>query len=111
MIHYAKVIDGIVTYIDHDMLSKLNGSWKAWGLGALIGILKARAPEVFGQLRDNSMVKTLGLIDGEMVDVDTIYKNLLEQAQKCTATVDLPFVGCVTYSASDVDQLYRCIIQ
>lgn len=109
MIHYKRVIQGVVNYIDDEIVSKFNGSWKAWALGGMAAIFAARAETAFAALRDNPALKALGLIDGETVDIDTIYAELLRQAQKGTATVELPIIGAVTFSAADVESVYRHI--
>lgn len=111
MVHYTKVINGIVSFIEQDMISKMNGTMKAWALGTAVALAVKKAPEVFEKLRGNAMVQALGLIDGEMVDIDSIYAELLNQAQKYSATIDFPIIGPVTYSSSDVEALYRLIMR
>lgn len=110
MVHYTKVISGLTQFVDRDLLSKMNGSLKAWVVGTTIGILNAKAQSAFMSLQNNQVLKTLGLIDGEMVDVDTIYAHLHDQAAKQSATVTIPMIGTLTYSASDVETLYRMIV-
>lgn len=109
MVHYSKVVDGLIRFVDQDMISKMSGSWKAWGIGTVVALIARRAPEVFTMIRDNQLVQTLGLIDGEMVDIDAIYTELHAQAEKNTAKVDIPLIGSVTYSVRDVESLYRLI--
>ena len=110
MIHYTRVVNGLAHFVDQDMVQKMNGSWKAWAVGTVTALAIRKAPDIMESLRGNKIVQAMGLIDGEMIDVDTIYAALLEQAQKRSATVDIPVIGSVTYSASDVEQLYRCIV-
>lgn len=111
MVHYTKVINGIVEFIDHDMISKMAGNWRAWGIGTIVALVARRAPEIFNKLKSNPMVETMGLIDGEMVDVDAIYSELIKQSQKSSATVEFPLIGPVAYSSADVEELYRCILR
>lgn len=110
MVHYKKVIQGIVNYIDDEFVSRFSGSWKAWAIGGMAAIVAARADTAFSALRDNPALKALGLIDGENIDIDVIYAELLRQAQKGTATVEMPVVGAVTFSAEDVESVYRHIV-
>lgn len=110
MVHYSKVINGIVDYIDHDMVQKMAGSWKAWGVGAAVALIARKAPEAFERLRSNPVIQMTGVVDGEMVDVDAIYTELLRQANRNNATIEIPFIGPVTYSSKDVDDLYRRIM-
>lgn len=111
MIHYAKVINGLVEFIDRDMISKMAGSWRAWGIGTIVALIARRAPDIFNRLKSNPMVDAMGLIDGDMIDVDAIYAELLKQSQKSSATVEFPLIGPVTYSSADVEELYRCIVR
>lgn len=110
MVHYSKIVSGLVQFIDQDMVSKMHGSWKAWAVGTAAALIARRAEAMFRDISNNQYIHALGLIDGEMVDVEGIYSALLQQAQKGSATVDMPLIGSVTYSAADVEQLYRCIM-
>ena len=51
----------------------------------------------------------LGIVDGENVNVDAILSQLRIQAQRGTATANLPLIGPVTFGLSDVDALERYI--
>lgn len=109
MVHKSKVLYGIAGYIDDEIVAKLAGSWKAWAVGGLAGIAVKRADSLIAQYADNPAVKALGLVDGENIDVETIVDELRKQAQKNTATVDIPLLGPITFTAADVDSLYRHI--
>ena len=110
MVHYSKIVNGLIAYIDQDMVQKMNGSWKAWAVGTVAALIARRADAVFRELRDNKVVQVLGIIDGEMVDIDSIYAELLKQAQTRSATINMPLMGSVTYSSQDVEALYRLIV-
>lgn len=109
MVHYTKVIQGIASFVDNELVGKLTGSWKAWLLGGLAGIVMSNAERMFNQYKDMPILATLGLIDGENINVDAVYAELKKQAQKGTATVVLPIIGPVTFGTSDVDALFRYI--
>jgi hypothetical protein len=111
MIHKSKVLYGVASYIDDEIVAKLAGSWKAWAVGGMAGIAVSRADGLLSQLANNPMVKALGLIDGENIDVEAIVAELRKQAQKGAATVDIPMIGPVTFGPADVDSLYRHIMQ
>lgn len=110
MVHRSKVINGIAGYVDDEIVSKMNGSWKAWVVGGAAGIVAARADRLMAALSDNQMIKALGLMDGENVDVEAIYAEMLKQARKGSATIDVPLVGPVTFGVADVESLYRHIM-
>lgn len=110
MIHKSRVMRGIGSYVDDEIVSKMAGSWKAWLIGGLAGLAAARADALVGQLANNPMVAALGVVDGENIDVDAIYTELLKQAQKGSMTIDLPVIGPITFGVADVESLYRHIV-
>lgn len=109
MVHYTRVIQGIAAFIDNEIVGKLTGSWKAWVLGGAAGIAVAKAQDIFMQYKDMPLLASLGLVQGENINVDAVYAELKKQAQKGTATLSLPVVGAITFGPSDVDALYRYI--
>ena len=109
MVHKSNVLRGIAAYVDDEIVAKLAGSWKAWAVGGLAGIAVSRGDALITQYADNPVVKALGIIDGENIDVDIIIGELRKQAQKGAATIDVPIVGPITFTAADVDSLYRHI--
>ena len=109
MIHYSKVLRGIAAYIDSGLVSSFAGSWKAWLLGGIAGLAVSKGEHMFQQIKNSPVAATLGLVEGENVDVDTIYAELRKQAQKGTATVVLPIVGPVTFGIADVESLFQHI--
>lgn len=110
MIHYSRVISGAVNYIDNEIIAQMNGSLKGWGLGIVTGLMAKRAEQLFSELRQNPLLASLGVVEGEMVDIEAIYAEALRMAQKGSATVNLPMVGAVTFRAADVESLYRHIM-
>ena len=109
MIHYSRVIQGLLTYIDNEMAAKLAGSWKAWVLRGAAGIASAKAEPLFRMLAGNPIATALGLIDGENVNVDAIMGELRKQAQSGTATIEIPILGPYTVGLADVEALNRYI--
>ena len=110
MIHFSRVINGAVNYIDNEIVSQMNGSLKGWGLGIVTGLMAKRAEQLFVELRQNPLIASLGVVDGEMIDIEAIYAEALRIAQKGSATVNLPMIGAVTFKASDIESLYRHIM-
>lgn len=109
MIHYSKVINGIIAYIDAEIAGKLAGSWKAWAVRTVTGLASARAEAVYHTVAQHPAAAALGVVDGENVNVDAILEQLRAQAQRGTATMALPLIGTVTFGLGDVDALERYI--
>lgn len=110
MYNYNRVMSGVTKYIDNEIVSKLN-DWRGWVLGGALGISLSKFDTVFEELKKNGFVKMLGVVQGDMIDVDTIYKELKKQASKGSITFTIPMVGALTLSDKDVDVLYRYIIE
>lgn len=109
MIHYSRVIQGILLYIQNEMSGKLAGSWKAWALNIIAGMAATRAEAMFGELAKHPAVVALGLIEGENVNIDAIMPELRKQAQNSSATIPLPVLGPYTVGIADVNALERYI--
>lgn len=109
MIHYSRVIQGLLLYIENEMAAKLAGSWKAWALKIVAGMAASRSEALFRMIANNAIVTALGLVDGENVNVDALMGELRKQAQGSTATIDIPMLGPYTVGLSDVDKLDRYI--
>lgn len=109
MVHYTRVLKGLTDYIDKELIGQMCGSLKGWIAGAVVALIMERGREITGELIKNPMVKALGLADGENIDVDALYRALIEQARKGAATVSIPLLGPVTFRESDVEALYRYI--
>lgn len=109
MIHYTKVVQGILAYADAEIIAKLNGSVKAWVIGGALEIAAGSAEGIYRAIQHIPMIDSLNVIDGENIDVDRLYAALRNQAQRSPATVNIPLVGPITFTAADVDALYRHI--
>lgn len=110
MVHYSKVVNGLMSYVDNEIVGKMSGSLKAWGIGIVAGIVGSRADKVFAALRNNATLTALGVIDGEKVDIESVYKEALRVSQRGSATANIPMIGAVTFSTADIESLYRYII-
>ena len=109
MMHYTKVVQGLAMYAENELVGKIAGSLKGWSAGAAVAMLADRADAYVRGLLDNEMARTFRLVDGENVDVDAVYRYVLPQARKGSATVAIPFMGAVTFSEADVEAAYRYI--
>lgn len=109
MMHYSKVVNGILTYIDAEIASKMAGSWKGLLVSGMAGIFAGRAEAVLTAFKDHPVIRATGLMEGENVDVDALYTELRRQIQKGPITITFPVIGPITFDSSDVESLYRHI--
>lgn len=110
MIHYSKMLNGLATYIDRELAGQFNGSLKGWAISAAGGIISARAGQILTAAMSNPMLAGMGIVDGEMIDEDLLYSQFSTAASKGNATVNIPLLGPVTFTAKDVDAMHRYII-
>ena len=109
MYEYSKVLNGITKYIDTEIVDKIDG-WQKWVIGSGIGIALSNSTNLFNQLKDNEIVKMLGIINEEnKIDIEKIYKEFKNQAKKGSISFEVPLVGTLTLNEQDVDKIYDFI--
>ena len=109
MYEYNKVLNGIAKYVDNEIVSKVAG-WKRWIVGSGVGLALSNTTNTFNQLKNNEFVKMLNIIDeNDRIDVDRVYQEMKNQAQKSSITFDAPLLGPITLNEQDVDKMYDFI--
>lgn len=109
MIHRSKVLTGIARFINNDVALKLKGSIKYWIFTAAADIALANAQKVMESLANNEMLIRLGIVEGEMINVDALYTAIHKRAQESTALLDLKWLGSLTLDVNDVERMYQYI--
>ena len=106
----TQIQNGIARFIDEDIVPMLPG-WRRFAVGAAAGLILARAGGIFNDLKNNEFVKMLGVIrEDDTVDLDSLYQEAKKQIAKAPLTMDLPGIGAITLKDSDIDKLYRMIM-
>lgn len=109
MYHLNQVISGIHSYAESEIIQKVNG-WQKWVIATGISLILDKATHIFNSLKSNEIVKMLELIsEDDEIDVDSIYRELKKQAEKGDMIIDLPLIGTMTFTTTDVDKLYHSI--
>lgn len=110
MVTLSQIQAGAERYIETEIISKIPG-WGKWVIGAAASRAVAKSTDIFNQLKNNELIKTLDVIDAnDMIDIDTIYQEFAKQAQRGAITVNIPIVGALTLNAQDVDKIYGAIM-
>lgn len=105
----SQVVNGIKEYFEHELVAKIPGLGK-WLIGAAISMTLDNADHVFMELKENSLIKAMGIIGpDEMIDIEKLYQHILAQAQNSTASINMPLIGVVTFKAEDVEKIYSYI--
>lgn len=101
-----QMLNGLVQYADREVLNNLPTTGK-WILGTGIGIAMARANEIVIELKDNSIVKAMGIVDeAGMFDEDLIIQHMKESARRYgKMEIQIPLVGKLTFDETDIDSL------
>ena len=109
MVTKEQFINGIQKYIDSELISKISGLSKwmlALGLGAYL-------PQVNKMLDDNhKMLVDVGYIQEDgMICIDKVYNDIMQIARKTgSVTQYIPLVGDVTFTETDLTNMYHHII-
>lgn len=106
-----QIVNGLVSYADHEIIDKLPTTGK-WVVGTAIGLMSERADAVINNLKDNTIVQMLGIVDEDgMIDADTLVNHMKSSADKYGKIyVDVPLIGRLSFSSSDVDSLRNYIV-
>lgn len=104
-----KIQAGLGRYIDTEIVGKTDGISK-WILGVGGGILSLKAGNLIENLGKNEAVKSLGIFDEEnKIDLEMIYSLFKNEAKKSLAKINLPGLGSITLTETDVDDIYKYI--
>ena len=110
MYHYKEVIEGLVKFVDHELVPKMTGLNK-WLFGTGAGIVASKGEHVFNALKDIELLEILEIIEDEKINVECIYRELIRQADKGHVEIEIPMVGTIKLDRSDVDKMYRYIME
>ena len=109
MVHYTRVIQGLLNYIETEIAGKLAGGAKAWVVRVVTGLAASRAEQIFRMISGNPIVTALGLVDGESINIDAIMPELRKAARQDSATIAFPLIGPITFGLADIESLDRHI--
>lgn len=101
-----QVLNGLIKYIDNEVLAKLELKGKIL-LGTGITIAMRNANTFLQNIPNNDLVKMLGVVDENgMYDVDTVSESLKANMQKYgKMQFEIPVVGKLSFLPEDVDLL------
>lgn len=110
MVTMQQVKNGLVKYIDTDVLPHLTGI-KKLGLGVYTALAADNLAGVLEQHKDHPAVSVLKIIDKDgNVDIDKLYQALAPQFSNGEKqTISIPLIGDLTVDRSDLEKLYRYI--
>ena len=110
MYHYKQVIDGLVQFVDRELVTKMTGL-NRWLFGTGAGIVGSKAEKVFHNLKEISLLQTLELIEDDNINIHCIYTELLKQAAHGPIHIEISMLGTITLDKTDVEKMYHYIIE
>ncbi len=109
MVSFNQIIQGLLRYIDAEILPKISGIQK-WAAGVAANLAVNNSMQIFHNLKNNQYVKMLNIIDDhDQVNLDILYTEFKKQAQKGPIVMDFPMIGSFTFNEMDVNKLYSYI--
>ena len=110
MVTMEKVKNGLIQYIQAELMPKLDGIKKI-GLGLYAGMAADNAVKMAMQYKDHPAVAVLEVVDKEgNVDIDKLYNSVIPMFQDGKKeTIRLPLIGEFRIDRSDIDKLYNFI--
>mgnify|MGYP003294770832 CR=1 FL=1 len=111
MVTYNQVANGVSSFVDNEILNKLQGMPKI-ALGAGTGVMLRRGENLFNALKQQPIVRMLQIVDeNDNIDIDVIYEELKKQMENNSITFNVPMIGKITLTQDDVDKLYSLIVE
>jgi hypothetical protein len=109
---FDRVVDGIVRYLNREILKGMN-QWQDMMARIAMSRILSNRKMLREALINTPFLQTIGVIDSRgMVDVEGLANDLREQIrEKGKLTIALPLFGNFTFVESDVDELYRAIME
>ena len=109
---FDRVVDGIVRYLNKEILKSMT-QWQEMMARIAMSRILSNRKMLREALINTPFLQTLGVIDSRgMVDVEGLANDLREQIrERGKLTIALPLFGNFTFVESDVDELYRAIME
>lgn len=108
MVSLEQMKNGLMRYIDNDMLPKLTGMKKI-GLGIYAALAGKNLVSIVQQYANHPAIAMLGVMDdSHNIDLDKLYEAAIHAfADGDKITLSIPMIGDYTIDHTDVDKLYR----
>ena len=109
---FEKVIRGVNKYLNTEIYSEMN-DWQEVLARMAVARVMGNSETLKETLASNGYITTFAIMDDNgNVDVDGLSKELKTQLElKGKMTIKIPLLGGFTFTATDVDKLYRMILE
>lgn len=103
MVSIDRITAGIGRYLDREILPQLP-QVKAIALGTAAALYLRQAPSLIAKIP-----ASMGIVDGSMIDIDAVRECAIGRIQE-PVSIDIPLVGRMTFDQTEIDKLYRYIM-
>lgn len=110
MVSKEKFIDGIIEYVDKEVLPPLPTAAQ-WGIGAIVVIAKGKTEDIISAIQTIPAMRALEIVDEEgRIDEHLLCSALSESARRYgNIKVSYPIVGTLSFSERDIERLEHYI--
>ena len=108
MVEFNRVIDGLFRYLNNNLFAKMN-DWQEVLARIAVGRIIGNPEALKQSLMANGIVRTFAVMDSEgNVDLEPIMRDLKREIdRKGKLTVEIPMFGKMSFTAADIDEIYR----
>lgn len=107
MANIEQIKRGVAEYVKNDVLPHLPTA-KQIGVSIYIALVTDNASAAVAKLKDNPAFEITGVFQGDEIDIDKLYSVAKPQFEH-KQTIEIPFVGELTFDGGDIDKLYNYI--
>jgi hypothetical protein len=107
---FEKVVESAAKWIGEKVYPKMNDVQELVAR-MFVGRVLESEEKIKETLSSNGMLRTFGLIDNDgMVDVDLLFADIRrEMERKGKLVINIPWIGKLTFTPEDVDELHNYI--
>lgn len=107
MISYEKFINGMVKYLDNEIIPQMTGVKKmAFGVGSSIFLKKGE--NVFNSIKDKEIIHSLELLDNNYnININMLKEEIIEKLNNENIEIDIPMIGTLTLDKNDIEKIYK----
>ena len=112
MVTLDNVVNGVIKYIDTEIMPHLSGAKKI-GLTAYVGLAVPNANAMFEKYSKNTAIDILNVIDEENnIDIDKIYRAIIPMLQDGhKELIKIPLITGFKIDKNDIEMIYKYITE
>ena len=112
MVTLENIVNGVVKYIDTEIMPHLSGVKKI-GLATYVGLAAQNTNVMFEQYSKHPAIDILNVIDEENnIDIDKIYRSIVPMfADGHKELIKIPLITEFKIDKNDIEMIYKFIVE